>query len=560
MSIYFLKKGGWVKIKKIICFCIIVLFAFSNNNITYSAPAGGTVTSGTATINQEGSKTTINQNSQKAIVEWNSFNIQKNEHVHFQQPNNGMILNRINPQQGVSKIFGLLTATGQVILVNQAGIFFAPGSMVNVGSIIASTTDITNSNFLNNKLIFDQRSPEYSGVIVNQGSIKTADYGLVALIGNTVDNDGFIDANLGQVILASGSKFTMDFQDDGLPLLFTITDNAANISVDQNGNPVKPGVTHTGSIIANGGYVYVAAKNVGEVIDNVINMQGVVSANSIQEKNGIIILSSEGTGTVKISGKIEASGKNAGEKGGKITATGQYMHIAEGAVIDVSGDQGGGEILIGGDTYGKGTLAHATKTLVESNTRILSNAITKGDGGKIVVWSDEATGAYGYISARGGNQSGNGGFVETSGAGLDVYSMQIDVTAPHGTTGTWLLDPTNVTISNSATNDMVFGGGQYSPSIISIANANLNAANLGSQLATANITVVTTNILGLGVGNITVTGVTGLDANWTSGANTTLTLQADNDIISRQESVYQVVGKVSFSMSPMEETSPSMAI
>ena len=138
--------------------------------IALANPSGGVVSSGNATIQQTPGNTVIRQNSQQAIINWQSFNIGSNESTHFQQPTGGVALNRISPQQGASQIFGQLSATGTIILINQAGIYFGSGASVNVGSIIASTSDITDANFLAGKYIFNQPS-SYNGSVINEGRL-----------------------------------------------------------------------------------------------------------------------------------------------------------------------------------------------------------------------------------------------------------------------------------------------------------------------------------------------------------------------------------------------------
>src|SRR3990167_7493152 len=101
----------------------------------FANPQDGIVTHGDASIHQSPNNTEIHQNSSHTIIEWHSFNVGAEERVHFQQPTGGVALNRINPAQGVSQIYGQISATGKIILVNQAGIFFGTGSYVNVGGI-----------------------------------------------------------------------------------------------------------------------------------------------------------------------------------------------------------------------------------------------------------------------------------------------------------------------------------------------------------------------------------------------------------------------------------------
>src|SRR3990167_4669731 len=193
------------------------------------------IASGDVSVSQTASTTQVNQSSQQAILQWQSFNIGSGEQTQFIQPNSSAVaLNRISPNQGASQIFGQLSANGRIILVNQAGIFFGSGAHVDVGGIIASTTDITNQNFFAGKYIFDQGS-NYAGAVINQGTIIAAEHGLVALIGNNVRNDGTIHARLGNIVLGSGDKFTLDLYGDQL-INFSVDEGSTSAAVDENGH------------------------------------------------------------------------------------------------------------------------------------------------------------------------------------------------------------------------------------------------------------------------------------------------------------------------------------
>ena len=139
-----LRNFSLAKFNQLVVLIISISFATS----ALSNPVLNGVTSGGATVTQSGNTTTVNQTTDKAIIEWNSFNIAAGEKTQFVQPGaSSVALNRINPTQGVSQILGKLTSNGQIILVNAAGIHFGSGAMVNVGGMIASTADITNANF-----------------------------------------------------------------------------------------------------------------------------------------------------------------------------------------------------------------------------------------------------------------------------------------------------------------------------------------------------------------------------------------------------------------------------
>jgi len=502
---------------------------------TFSNPTGGQVEAGSATITTPTSNTVqINQASDKAIINWQSFNIAPGEKTQFVQPSSSSIaLNRINPSQGASQIFGTLTSNGQIILVNQAGIFFASGAHVDVGGIIASTSDISNQNFLAGKYIFDQPS-RYSGSIINEGTIIASQNGLVALLGTGVSNRGLIQANLGSVVLASGSQFTITFSGNQL-ISFTVDGDAMSAGVDQNGKTLKNGVSNSGQIIANGGKILITAKTASNTLDNAINMTGVAQAQSVYEQNGEIILSAN-TGIVRIAGKVDVSG----QQGGTIKVLGNKVHITSSSQLNANGINSGGEILIGGNLHGAGPEANALNTTIDAGALIEANALQYGNGGKIIVWANGTTNYAGYISATGGVLGGNGGFVEVSGHQLLNFHGTVDLSAVHGSTGTLLLDPENLTIQVSGTSTTTNSGSTYTSNVD---NSILTVADLQTALTNANV-LVQTGSGGLQAGDITVADNVvwsnpntltlsafrniNMNATITNSSGGSLTLKADN--------------------------------
>lgn len=409
-------------------------------------PAGGNIVSGQITIESSGNVTHINQSSKKAIINWKTFNIGKQEATNFQQPPGGIVLNRINSLQGISKIFGLLTATGKIILINPAGIYFGRGAHVNVAGIIATTADISNANFLSGNYQFNKVLPN-AGSIINNGEIVTQDNGLAILVAPNVINNGIIKANLGHIILASGDAFTINFSGDNL-INFQITAETSSAAVDSHGKKLKNGVTNNGSLFADGGTILITANAAKGILENAINMNGIVQANSVAEHNGEIILLSEGDGVVRVNGTLNATGA---AQGGKIHVLGNKVLIDNNAVLNASGNKGGGEILIGGDFQGKNPqILNADYTYISKNATIYADALQHGNGGKIIVWSNLGTSFYGNIFARGGTDSGDGGFIEISGKDQLQFAGNVNANASHGKVGSLLLDPTNLFIINGA--------------------------------------------------------------------------------------------------------------
>ena len=150
---------------------------------------------------------------------------------------------------------------------------------------------------------------------------------------------------------------------------------------------------------------------------------------------GRLSLNGHGTsssGTVLNSGSLLATGKAAGKTGGTVEVLGNRVGITDHGVVDVSGDAGGGTALIGGDEHGSNpAIPDADQTYLGPDATIVADALTFGMGGKVILWGNQTTQVYGQISATGGAQGGNGGFVETSGANLDVRTAP-NVSAPNG--------------------------------------------------------------------------------------------------------------------------------
>ncbi|MBS0359704.1 MAG: hypothetical protein JSS53_10575 [Proteobacteria bacterium] len=442
------------KLKKVLVYWLSFSLTFfpTLNNFVYAGPAGGVVTDGGATIsNPDPTKTQIHQTTDRAVIHWDSFNVASNEQVDFQVPDSSsMTLNKVNPANGMSQIYGSIKSNGQVWLVNSAGILFGAGSQVDVAGLMATTANIHDKDFMKGNFKF-QQSPDYHGAVINEGTIRVADTGFAALVAPGVSNRGVIQANLGHVTLASGTVFTVDLYGDQL-INFGLNADTQSPGLDQNGNPLTAAVHNSGHIYANAGHVMLMAKTAEGVVDNVINMTGVIEAKSYSDQNGTIILSGGNNGIVNVSGKLDVSGKNGSEKGGRVQITGKKVGLMDGAHIDASGNTGGGQVLIGGDYQGKNKqIQNANVTYVAKSVKIDASALDVGDGGKVVVWSDNTTRFYGDVLALGGANGGDGGFVEVSGKENLSFHGTADTRSPFGKMGMLLLDPKNITIASSGT-------------------------------------------------------------------------------------------------------------
>ncbi len=401
----------------------------------FAAPQDGTVVAGSASISQQGRQTTIQQNSDRAIINWRGFSIGADEAVRFSQPTaSSATLNRVTGDQ-VSVLLGRLDANGQVLLINPNGVVIGNGARIDVGSLIATTANLADRDFLAGKLNFTQPGKPGAG-ISNSGSITAAEGGLVALVAPHVRNDGIIQAKLGKVMLGAADTFTIDFYGDGL-INLALGEQHRGALRGSDGKPVDALIQQSGQIITDGGKtLLLTAENAGRILDTVINMDGSVRANRISEQNGKIVLSG-GDGRVEIAGSLTASG----DHGGDIRIFGGDVHLAAGARIDASGQFSGGSVHVGGGWQGSGIQQNANTTTVEEGATLSVRAIQHGNGGEGVVWSDGHTAYRGMIDARGGDQGGNGGRVEVSGKQTLDFGGLVDAGAVSGTGGFLLLDP-----------------------------------------------------------------------------------------------------------------------
>jgi filamentous hemagglutinin family protein len=407
-------------------------------------PTGGTIVGGTATISQpDPNKLQITQSSDKAIIDWRSYSIGSQAWVNYTMPGAGSVsLNRVTGGDP-SHILGKLTANGTVMLVNPNGVFFGKGATIDVAGLVATTANISNADFMAGKMRFVEPGKP-GATVINEGSITIKDAGIAAFVAPGVANRGTIVANLGTVSLASGNTFTLDFYGDGLVRL-AVTDPVTVAALGQG----QPLVQNSGTITANGGKVMLSAAAAKNVVDTVINTTGVIQARRVsQQADGTIILDGGENGTVNVAGKLDVSAQGTGVDAGKVTVTGEKVRIAGTARIDASAQNGrGGTVKIGGDYQGKGDTRQARIVTVDAGALIDASAIQKGDGGTVVIWSTDTTTFNGIIMAKGGQYAGNGGLVETSGHNLAVGSTAVvDVGAPAGLGGTWLLDPATINI------------------------------------------------------------------------------------------------------------------
>ncbi|MCW0376743.1 YDG domain-containing protein [Xanthomonas sacchari] len=416
-------------------------------------PDGAQIAAGNAHLDQHGANLTVHQDSQRLILNWNSFDIGNQASVRFEQPDSTAIaLNRVlggTPSQ----VLGELSGNGQVWLVNPNGVYFGKGAQVDVGGLLVSSLGISDSDFLGGHARFVASGA--AGAVRNEGAIR-ANGGVVALLAPAVSNTGSIAA--GQVGLAAGDRVAVDFGSDGL-LSLAVAQDALKAELAQSGT-------------IRGNNVVLSAAGASALRSSVINMDGVVEATSLGAHGGRILLDGGDAGQVHVSGRLDAS--SATGQGGRIDVLGQQLRLDGGARLDASGATGGGAIHVGGGWQGHDpALRNATYVEADASVALDASAGSSGNGGEAVVWSDGDTRFAGSIAVRGGAQGGNGGRAEVSGKQQLAYSGRTDASAANGAMGDLLLDPDTISIQGGGTGIGSLGGSTVYVRDLQAQNANV---------------------------------------------------------------------------------------
>jgi filamentous hemagglutinin family protein len=385
-----------------------------------AAPTGQQVVAGQATFSQQGNVFSIT-NTPGTIINWQGFSINQGEITRFiQQSADSAVLNRIVGQDP-SKILGALQSNGKVFLINPNGILFGRDSRVDVNGLVASSLNLSNADFLAGKKNF--QAGAVAGAVRNEGAITTRAGGQVFLVAPDVSNAGVITSPKGDVVLAAGHSVQLvDSRDPDLQVVVSApADQAINL----------------GQVVAHGGRI--------GIYGALVSQRGLVNANSaVVGENGKIVLKASRATELEAGSVTSAAGAGTG---GEIHLLGETVALNGNAAVNASGNAGGGTVLVGGDWQGQNAqVANASRTFMGKNATIKADALASGDGGKVVLWSNQSTVAYGSISARAGAGGGNGGRVETSGHSLDVSGIKVNASAAKGKSGSWLLDPYDIEV------------------------------------------------------------------------------------------------------------------
>jgi filamentous hemagglutinin family protein len=405
--------------------------------------------------------------------------------------------NQVN-ENFTAHLDGTLLSNGNVVIASPFGIFLGATAVLDVGSLLAIGGSITTADYSNRPDL------ELTGDVENYGTI-TADRN-VLFYGRDVENHGTISAGTGEILmLGAESVYFRDADVDSI--VSRLLNPIDYVAVTGSGTAVNHGLlqskdaTLIGSRVANYGQIEIAdgslmmlgadavyvrqfdnpilvrlphqsagpdssedrpeysVENHGQIRAGLGHVRlaasdplgwgirqgtGNTEGPAAIEAKEIIIAGGD-NGRVSLSGDLDASGRGAGEVGGQIDITGDIITLDH-AHIDASGRAGGGTIQIGGEQQGRGDLQRASALVMNETSEVRADALKNGDGGRVILFSEELTLIGGALSARGGEEGGNGGFIETSGLRNFNITMTPDAFAPAGQAGEWLIDPYTINI------------------------------------------------------------------------------------------------------------------
>ncbi|MEM9540735.1 MAG: CHAT domain-containing protein [Cyanobacteria bacterium P01_E01_bin.42] len=391
-----------------------------------------------------------------------------------------------------SIIDGLIQVTGgnsNLYLMNPAGMIFGANARLNVLGDFTATT-ATGIGFGGDRWFNAAGTNDYSelqgnpmqfafdlvqaGAIVNGGNLAVKAGQNLTLMGGNVINTGTLQA--------SGGKITVAAIPNTALVKISHADSLLSLEIEAPRD-------------LNGKMLPIAAKD----LPTLLTGSGVETGLNVE--NDVVKIANSGveipheTGMAITSGTLDV----AGTIGGEVNVLGDRVALLN-TTIDASGTTGGGNIRIGGDFQGQGDIFNASETYVGENSFMTTNALENGDGGRVIIWADKTTRFLGAIGARGGQISGDGGFVEVSGREILDFRGSVDTSAHFGRAGTLLLDPTDINIVASGTPAPANAGDLLWASGEDIGTQSIGVDYIRTLLGTGNVTLQASNDITWGAG------------------------------------------------------------
>lgn len=403
----------------------------------------------------------LSGNGDNLFHSFQEFGLNSGQTANFiSQPQIQNILGRVRGGNA-SFIDGLLQVTGgqsNLYLINPAGILLGPNAQLNLPANFTATTatgigfqnglfDMTTNSF--QELVGDPANFRFDaatvGDLVNAGNLGVEPGQTLSLIGGTVVNTGEVSAPEGNIIISAVAK------PEESSAVIRLTPETGILGIEVQAETLSTTTSEALSLpqLITGGADVGSATGLAVELDDSGQEIAVISGSGITIPDEV--------GAAMISGEVEV----AGTTGGTVQVTGDRIGLVA-ATIDASGANDGGDIFVGGNYQGQGPLPNAQQTYVAADASLNARSLVNGNAGEVIVWADEATQFYGTVDAQGGSQSGDGGFVEISGAENLTFNGEVWLEAANGTDGMLLLDPAIINIidnSGGAANDGDLSGG-----------------------------------------------------------------------------------------------------
>lgn len=441
--------------------------AQSSPIISTALPQGASVSTGSATISTQGAAMAITQSTDKASINWQSFNIGSAASVNIAQPRaNSVLLNRVVGNDP-SQILGQLKANGQVILLNPNGVLFGKDGSVTASSFTASTFALSDADFMAGYYKYNRNGS--TAAVVNQGKIETSAGGFVALIGATVTNEGTIRAPQGDVVMAAAESVTLP-EELVKPQPVTTPNSVSvrmskrvRLELDPAAINTAVNNTESGVIVTEGGQVLLQAAALSTAVASVTH-----------------------------SGRIDTSAPQAGA----VTV------LADNGIIKVDGS----------------ITANSSGTDNQGQTR---------KGGDIIIGRDIDTGVLANTTdVTGAALESKGGFVETSGEYLGSSGIKVKAAEWLLDPNNIEINLTNVAVT--AGNSVVLAGDIASALTAGTTVTIATGTGAGSTSSATGVSQSTSGTGNTSAGTIAVNSA--ITSNYTGASNPVLTLSAASNI------------------------------
>ncbi len=465
----------------------------------WALPQGANVVQGSASLSETKFQLQIHQATDFLQLNFDSFNVAANETVNFVQPSGQSIVVNHVLSADPTELAGRVSANGQMVILAPGGLIIHEGSTLEAGSLMAST--------LSPLLIYEHQlkliNVNSGAGIVNHGVIRVGQ-GYLELLGNNIYNDGSINNLAGDVNLHLADAALVRFNNDV-------------IAIEVKQSALDGVVKNMGQITAVGGDVNIHATVRNQIHELVVQNNGQINAQSVWQEGGDIYIGVN-EGDIENSGVINSLSLDDNAHGSHILIEGERIANMGSINAQAKGFGNGGDVQL---------LAMDAVVLTQKSS-INVNANLGGNGGLVKVFSPNfalfSEGA--NIDAQAGFNFGNGGYVDVSGWQWVEANGSVNTLATNGENGTFLIDPYDILINTSATNNVTIvpGPTMYSPNNT---GANIQIANLESNLQSGDVTIRTSGGGGVESGDITLQ--TSLNLDGTHG--NILRLEADGSIL-----------------------------